>query len=343
MKSDRRDLPYINNFIAVAVTALIAVISVLIFMNRDIITLRAAMIDAVSFGVLTFLIDTAIVYPQIRKKYLSGRLPENPPDARILSRMPRNPVIFAVLSGLLFIGITVLFNWAFFRFYQLESMAFGSFMFFRVIYAVFFSAWMTKIIILRYVQPGAFKENVPQHGSAEVKSAFPQISTLKEEFNSARSDFGLNMILGVILGGTRVGMDLGLGSDETRWLFIFPTYRSGLPLSVFIYGIIIYLLMMVPVVKSIRNMKLQGQLPQAEKPDFFFARLPKSPWAYAAVWFVPMLIFAYLFIWGVMTVMHFDVLNFFQYFFIRLACTKLLTKAVVGLSVQRYIQPDTDL
>ena len=257
-----------------------------------------------------------------------------------MQHTPRNPVIFALLGGVIFIGVTAGFNWIFFRFYQLEEMALGSFLFYRVLYALFFSMWMTKIIILRYVQPGAFKENVPQHGVAEVKAAFPSISTLKEEFNSARLDFGLNMILGVILGGTRVGMDLGLNAGETRWLFIFPATREGLPFSVFVYTVIIYIMMMVPVVKSIRASGERGELPVADRPNAFFSRLPGNSWLFALVWILPVFGFAFLFIWGVMTIMQFEVLNFFQYFFIRLACTKILTKAFVYISVMRFIQPD---
>lgn len=241
---------------------------------------------------------------------------------------------------MLFIGVTLLFTCGFFRFYQLEEMTLGSFLFYRVLYAVFFSAWMTKVIILRYVQPGAFRKNIPQYGSAEVKAAVPSFSTLKEEFNSARLDFGLNLILGVILGGTKVGMDLGLNAGETRWLFIFPATRSGLPLSVGIYSAVLYLLMMIPVVKSIRASWKQGQLPVMDRADAFFSRLPKNPWLYSLVWILPVFLFSFLFIWGVMSIMHFEILNFFQYFFIRLACTKIITRVYINLCVMRYIQPD---
>lgn len=340
VREGNKKLPYINNLLTVSVTAAIAAVSVLVH-NHGNVSFRSAIIDAVSFGLLTFLIDTAIVYPQIRKQYLNGSLPKDVPESKLLRHTPRQPVLFALLFGLLFIGVTVGFNWLFFRFYELTEMTLGSFLFYRVLYAVFFSAWMTKIIILRYVQPDAFKENVPQHGSETVKAAFPSVSTLKQEFNSARMDFGFNMITGVILGGTRVGMDLGLNANETRWLFIFPATLKGLPKSVFIYSIIIYFMMMVPVIKSIRASHEKGELPTLEKANTFFARLPKNPWLYALVWYPVTLGLAYLFIWCVMTVMHFEVLNFFQYFFIRLACTRLLCKGVVRVSVLRYIQPDT--
>lgn len=322
------------------VTAAITVISVLIFQNRPFITFTEAWIDGISFALITFIVDTAIVYPQIKKRYLKGTLPENPPASKFLSRMPQNPILFSLLFGAGFIVIVVLFNLVFFKLYQLDSMSFWSFMFYRIVYAVFFSAWMTKIIILRYIQPGAFKASVPQHGNPEVKPAFPSVSTLKEEYHSAISDFGTNMLLGVILGGTRVGMDLGLGSDETRWLFIFPQYRSQLPLSVFIYSLIVFLAMVVPVVKNIRDVKLRGELPNVPKANPFFSKLPQNPWAFGALLFIPLMVLSYIFIWGIMTIMQFEVLNFFQYFFIRLACTKLMTKGVISISILRYIQPD---
>ena len=342
VRSSESKLPYINSFVAVAVTGIIAVVSVLAH-NRGNVSLSAALTDSIYFGILTFVIDTAIVYPQVRKRYREGTLPENPPVSKILRHTPRNPAVFAILGAAVFAGVTVLFTWVFFRFYQLEEMALGSFLFYRVLFAVFFSAWMTKVVILRYVQKGAFKEDIPQHGSQEVKAAIPSLSTLKEEFNSARMDFGLNMILGVILGGTQVGMDLGLNAGETKWLFIFPTTRSGLPLSVFIYSLIVFVLMVVPVVKSIRASRLQGQLPVTDKPIAFFERLPRKPWAFAAVWLLPLFGFSYLIIWGIMTVMKFEVLNFFQYYFIRLACTKILTVGIVNLSVIRYMQPDIQI
>lgn len=332
-------LPYINNFLAIAVTGIIAVISVLAH-NHGNVSLSAALTDSLYFGILTFAIDLAIVYPQIKKRYCRGTLPENPPVSTFLQRFPRNPVLFGLLGSAIFTAVTVLFTWVFFRFYQLDDMALVSFLFYRVLYAIFFSAWMTKVIILRYVQKGAFIEDIPQHGNEEVKAAIPSVSTLKEEFNSAKMDFGLNMILGVILGGTKVGMDLGLNAGETKWLFIFPTTREGLPLSICIYSLIVFILMVVPVTKSIRDSRRAGQLPVTDKPLAFFARLPQNPLAFAAVWIIPMLAFSYLFIWGVMTIMEFEVLNFFQYFFIRLACTKILTKGIVYLSVIRYMQPD---
>lgn len=339
MKPSEEKLPYINNVLAVTVTALIAAVCVLVHNHGD-VSLKAALTDSVYFGLLTFIIDTIITYPNIKKRYKAGTLPKEPMVSELLKHAPRNPVLFAVLGSALFCGITVLFTWVFFKFYQLDSMALYSFLFYRVLYAVFFSSWMVKVIILRYVQEGAFKEIIPQNGSEEVKAAIPSFSTIKEEFNSARMDFGFNMIMGVLLGGTRVGMDLGLNANETRWLFIFPATRSGLPLSICIYTAILFLMMMVPVVKSIRASREQGQLPVMDKANAFFTRLPKSPWLYAAVWVIPVFLFAYLFIWGVMTIMQFEVLNFFQYYFIRLACTKIITKLLVNLSVMRFVQPD---
>ena len=174
-----------------------------------------------------------------------------------------------------------------------------------------------------------------------MEAAFPSVSTLKEELNATEMDFGLNMILGVILGGTQVGMDLGLNSGETRWLFIMPAERDGQLFGVLIYIAIIFVMMMVPVARTIREARLSGQLPQLDKPDAFFSRLPDNPRLYALVWLIPAYAFSFLFIWGVMTIMEFEVLNFFQYFFIRLSCTKLLTRVFAALCVMRFIQPDS--
>lgn len=336
-----RQLPYVNNLLAVSVTALLAVASVFIFLRRPEIALAEALQDAAIFGFLTFLIDVAIIYPKLRRMHRDGQLPANPPVSRLLRATPRNPVAFTLLFALLFAAAVPLFNWLFFRFYQLDAMAFVPFFFFRTLYAVFFSAWMAKIIILRYVQPGAFRNDVPQRGDAEVLPAFPSVSTLREEFNSAQSDFGLNMILGVVLGGTRVGMDLDLGIGETRWLFIMPATRADLPISALVYAAIIYFMLIVPVVRNIRDMQSQNALPALKWRVPFFSALPGNPWACGAVFFLPALAFIFLFIWAVMTVMQFEVLNFFQYFFIRLACTKILTKIIVALAVLKYAQPQT--
>lgn len=94
-------------------------------------------------------------------------------------------------------------------FFQIESFYFISFLFWGMLYALLFSAYMIKLIIFRYVQPRAFEGNVIQTGSPEVRLIFPSISTLKDEYNAAMVDFGLNLVVGIIFGGTRVGMDLG--------------------------------------------------------------------------------------------------------------------------------------
>ncbi|WP_279009888.1 hypothetical protein [Synergistes jonesii] len=338
MKKSQR-LPYVNNALAVGITTLIAAVSVFVFHRRDVVSLHDMLVDGAIFGITTMLIDTAIIYPQMKSRYQKGILPAEAPRSVILKRMPRNPALFALLVGLFFAALMPAFNYIFMRFYELDALAFASFLFWRVVYAVPASVYMARLIIFRYVQPGAFAGEVTQHGDAKVSAVLPRISTLKEQYRAALSDFGMNMVLGVILGGARVGMDLGLQADESKWLFIFPAYRSGLPLSSLIYAVIVFFMMAVPVAQNILRLREGGTLPQAEKENRFFSHLPWNPWLFSAVWFVPMLLCTYAFLWGIMTVMRFEVLNFFQYFVLRLILITLLSKGMAALSVIRYIQP----
>lgn len=110
MRTSEKQLPYINNFLAVAVTALVAMLSVLVHNHGD-VSRAAALQDSVWFDLLTFMIDTAIVYPQLKKRYRAGTLPAEPRGSRLLTHAPRNPFLFALLGAVLFIGVTVLFTW----------------------------------------------------------------------------------------------------------------------------------------------------------------------------------------------------------------------------------------
>ena len=62
-------------------------------------------------------------------------------------------------------------------------------------------------------------------------------------------DFGLNLVVGIIFGGTRVGMDLGVNIDGSKWLFIFPMTKEAIPISTLIYAVMVFFLLVIPVTK----------------------------------------------------------------------------------------------
>lgn len=341
MNSKVKSLPYVNNLLAISVTAVLAVASVFIFFDMGTVGVDQIYIDAAIFGFLTFVIDTAIIYPQMRKRYRNGELPENPLISKVMLHTPRNPFVFAGLFGILFALVVPAFNYLFLLFYGFDSMEFWPFLFYRTVYAVAFSMWMARIIILRYVQEGAFKGNIQQKGSQEVVRAFPQPKTLKQEYDSVLTDFGLNMLLGLVFGGTKVGMDLGLGVGEEHWIMIMPQYRSGLLISVIIYTGIVFFLAVVPVIKNIKEMCEAGEAPPVKAPGFF-KKLPYNHWKYACVWIIPFFLIAYVFLYVIMKVMGFEVLNFFQFWLLRLLLIKLIVKVTVMVAVLRYAKGESD-
>ena len=67
--------------------------------------------------------------------------------------------------------------------------------------------------------------------------------------------------------------------------------------------------------------------------------IPESPAKFALVLLPPLMLCTYVFFRALMTFFGFDVLNFFQYFALRMLWTTMLTKAVTKLAVWRYLQP----
>lgn len=131
--------------------------------------------------------------------------------------------------------------------------------------------------------------------------------------------------------------------DGSKWLFIFPMTKEAIPISALIYAVMVFFMLVIPVTKLAIEAKQAGELPTDNiKPSAFFRKLPDNPYLLSACWFILMLLFTLVFFYGVFGMMHWDQLNFFQFFVVRLCLIKILAKIIFSLSFLKYAQPEVE-
>ena len=88
---------------------------------------------------------------------------------------------------------------------------------------------------------------------------------------------------------------------------------------------------------SVMQIAYDGGLPQASRKNFL-ALLPLSPWRLTGIFLLPTMALSALSFWAIMYFFGFESLNFFQFFTIRTAYVKLLSRLVEILAIHRYSQ-----
>ena len=326
-------LPYVDNARTVCITVGINLaVAFLFFFGRP-ITLRSILLDASICGVITSFIDVPTVLWRIKRLRPLGRLPKNIPESALAMRLPRNPLLLSLLLGVLFGAVTPLFNFLIIRFYEVSTFSFTGFALWRILYTCFLSAKIVEIAVFRYVQPDCASETngIMQHGDDAVKDPLPRVSTFKQWFNTVTDDFGFNVLVGLLLGGTLV---------QDHNVIIAPVYRSGIAISALILGIIVTTRMVYPLAKTIKEGRDSGQLPTAVDACRWVAWLPRPPAKFALALLLPVIVSSMAVFQAVFSFFGFEVLDFFQFFFIRTLFVSLLSKGVVRLALLRYMQPE---
>ena len=327
-------LPYIDNIPIILLTALINLAVAFIAYYGRPLTLGDILVDAGICGMTTSLIDVFIVHFMVGRLRAQGRLPREAPQSRLMRRLPRHPLALALVFGAVFALFTPLLNALVIRFFHIDTFTFARFAVWRVIYTTLLSTKIVELAVLRYVQPDCARaSDAPQLGAQPVKNPLPRMSTFKEWFNAIRNDFGLNMLIGLALGGTIV---------RDQHVVIVPTTRAGIVISASILGVIVTASMAYPIARSMRAARTTGALPTAQAENRWVGWLPASPALFALALLVPIMLIASLKFWAVFTFFGFEDMNFFQYFVIRMLFTTLLTKPVVNLAILRYTQPGID-
>lgn len=324
-------LPYIDNAWLVLLTVVINMAVVFIFFFGRRIILQDILIDACICGITTSFIDVPLVLCRIRRLRARGRLPREVPVCVPMMKLPRRPLPLSLLFALLFGVITPLCNLIMIRFYEVTAFPLFRFAVWRAIYTCFLSIKIVEFAIYRYVQPdcrGDTEEE--QHGSETVKDPIPRISTFRHWFNTVTDDFGFNMAFGLLLGGTIV---------RDHNVVIPPASRDGIALSAFITGLILTARMVYPIARKMKEGRESGALPLAPRRNGWMTWLPSSPALFSLALLLPITISALVVFWSVFSFFDFDVLNFFQFFVIRVLFVTFLSRLVVKLALTRFTQP----
>ena len=325
-------LPYMDNWRVVSFTAAVNLLCLFIFQHGREITLETALIDAMNAGIITSFINVFYADWMIKRLRRIGGLPANAPVVTRMSLLPRRPLPLSLVFAVVFGALTPLLNLAVIKFYGIETFTFARFGVWKVAYACALSAFILEWAALRCIQPDCTDGAAPaQRGAQEVKNPLHRISSLMGVYNSAVDDFGFNMIFGLLLGGTVVR-----GGE----IVIPPTTRAGIVISGVVLGIIVTFRMAYPVAKSILAQRREGALPVMPTADRRVAWLPFSPAKFALALLLPISVLSAATFWAVLTFFGFEELNFFQFFFIRLAFISLLSKYVIRLAIARYMQPE---
>lgn len=330
MNTNNQRLPYINNARLILLTVGINFLADFYMLFSEQISKSQLLTDAAVFGAVTAVIDTFAVRYLLKKMYLKGNLPAEPLQNRWINCLPQNPFLLASVLAGTFAFLAWLFNSATLAFFERKALLPTEFIVWKLIYAVWFSAFMVRLLIYRYAQPGVFGTDIRQQGSAEMQEIFPPVSTFKEQWNAMLSDFGLNMIMGLIFGATVINPD--------RSLTIYGAAGDGIVCSALIYAAIVMVLMVYPVIKKIYEVAVSGEIAiPAARPNIL-ARFPRSPWGNTLIAFIPVALISVTFLWSIFAIFHFDTLNFFQFFVLRLILITILTELIVWYATARYSQ-----
>lgn len=330
---EKMRLPYLNNGTAILLTLGINLAIMLAINWGNRFSLTDVLLDAAICGVTTAVINVFFVRHYVTRALANKTLPANLPVSRMMMHLPKNVVLFATLCALFFGILTPLINGLIFRFYDFEALLFGQMLVCKLVYACFLSAKILEVAIYRYVQPdvtGLIPEaDAPP--SPLIKPPLPHISYFQQLYNSWLTDFGMNMALGLVLGGTIISSD--------DYVMIAPILRSGILVGGLISGIIITFLVVPSLAKKIGTAVDNGEIPRRPQPTPGVGWLPKNNWLLAGTLCIPIILITMTVFTGVLTFFNFQSLNFFQFFFIRTAYMAVLVKGLVPLMLIRYMQP----
>lgn len=332
----KMQLPYMNNATAIILTLAINLAIMLAINWGKSFGLADVLLDAAICGVTTAVINIFFVRRYVTRALQKKALPANLPVSPMMMRLPKNPILFALLCALFFGTMTPLINGLIFKFYDFEVLRFGQMLVCKLLYACFLSAKILEVAIYRYVQPDVTgispAADVPP--SPLIKQPLPRISTVQQLYNSWLTDFGMNMVIGLALGGTIISSD--------DYVMIAPTLLSGILVGGIISGIIITFMVVPSLAKKIAAAVNNGEIPRLSERNPGVDWLPKNNWLLAGALCIPIILITMTVFTAVLSFFNFESLNFFQFFFIRTAYTAVLVKALVPLMLIRYRQPQNE-
>lgn len=296
-------LPYADNISIILLTAAVNVLCIFIFYYGRDIDLKGVLTDSLFCGVITSFADVYILVPRIEAMRRNGALPSVVPVSAFAMKLPKNKFMLASFLAVIFGILTPLANFILIKFYGITYFGFPQLVFWKAVYSSLLSAKIIEFTILRFVQPDcAAPSDSEQRGSSVVKNQLPRISVFKEWFNTVTDDFGFNMLVGLLSGGTII---------EGYNVIIAPLASSGVGITAIILGLIVTARMAYPIAK---NIKAQAESAgccaknTAQRGGVF--RLPSEPWKFALVLTMPIILLSFAAFWSVMAFFGFGQLNF---------------------------------
>lgn len=326
----RTELPYLNNLPMALIVCAINLALAFVFQYGRSLSADDLVIDAAICGVVTAFTSLGYARWAVDVRRRRGALPAQVPLSPFMQKLPRTYIPLAALTGLAASVLIGFITLALLRFYPVTEYTFSRFLIWKFIYATWLAAKVIEFGILRYVQPDCKKsDDPPQQGRQTVKNPLPRREMFARLYASVTTDFGMNILIGLALGGTIIQGDL---------VMLMGVAQSGVWITGLILGLIISVLMVKPTLASVHQIALDGDLPPAEKSSSFLSALPLSPWGLTSLMLIPVMALSAISFWLIMWFFGFDALNFFQFFLIRTAYTKLLSRLVEALAIQRYRQ-----
>lgn len=293
------------------------------------LTHQSILVDAAICGVVTSVICVFVTRHRLRGLAKNGALPANPPRPKLIAQLPKNPWLLSLVFAVVCAVSLPLFTELLLRFYEITDYTPHSFLAWKLVYSAILSAKVSEFAILRLVQPDCLQHGDPvQTGQTAVKNPLPGSEIFAKLFDTVTTDFGFNMLVGLLLGGTLI-------IDKN--VLIPPTTIDGIFISGAILGAIVVLRMVYPVVGSISQLRENGAMPPSERRSAWVAWLPQRPALFALTLSPFIIVLTPVIFWGVFRFFGFETLDFFQYFFVRTIYVSLLTKPVVKLAILRYM------
>ena len=327
-RTQRPEVPYLNNLHMAALVVLINLPLAFLFQYGRLLTTKDLLTDAAICGWTTVLISLWLAKRAVGARRGQGTLSAQVPYSRLMQKLPHDLLSLSFAAGIPVAALMWSITLALLRFFPDTECTFMRFLVWKLSYATLLALRIITLGIFRFVQPDCQEPtDPPQTGLQTVKNPLPRRDMLLRLYQSVTADFGMNLLLGLVLGGTLIR-----GNE----VVLMPVYQSNVWISGLILGMILTVLMVRPTLAAVRQLALVGALPPANKHRRMLFLFPENPWLFSAVLLVPVMIVSSASLYGILKFFGFQTLNFFQYFVVRTLYAKLLTKPIESLAVQRY-------
>jgi hypothetical protein len=334
-------LPYIDNAKAILITLAINVGVLFLFYWPNGISYSGIMWDSLFCAVITTIVSMWIVYPTLKKMRALGGMPAQVPESNFMQKLPTNPIVLGVVYTIGFIVLTVGINAVILWFFDVENMAFVPWALYKLVYTTVLSAKIVEFCIFRYVQPdwantlhSSDIETGEESLVKPVKNPLPKISVFTEMFGSVTVNIAMNIIIGSLLGGVKVGTD---GS-----VIILATTVEGIPITGLVFGLLTGFLVTNGIMKEIDTTILASgpEILKSAETNKRFTWMPKGGVALTCFICICVMLFSAVALWGFMVLFGISIMNFYQFTIFITVYATLISKPLSYLLVRRCMQSD---